>query len=128
MTRICIFLFLSVTLPGVAQDTKSAPGVNVIYGANHIFTIETPEGWINDKQAASTIKLASFFYAKADSKKPRKSYMYAMGYDKDGQNKDLKSFIDGDLKKLKNKYPSLTYDEIAVGASGGIINANMCAF
>ena len=44
------------------------------------------------------------------------------------ENKDLKSFMDGDLRKLKDKYPSLTYDEITVGASGGIINAKMYAF
>lgn len=128
MTRICIILCLSATLPCVAQDAKSTPEINVIYGANHIFTVETPEGWINDKQAASTIKLVSFFYAKSDSKKSKKSYMYAMGYDKDGQNMDFKSFIDADLSKLKKKYPALAYEEIAIGATGGMINARMYAF
>lgn len=128
MTRICVLLCLSVALPGVAQDTKSTPEINVIHGDNHIFTVETPEGWINDKEAASTINLVSFFYAKSDSKKSKRSYIYAMGYDKDGQNKDLKSFMDGDLRKLKRKYPTLVHEEIAVGASGGIINAKMYAF
>lgn len=128
MIRICIILCLSATLPCVAQDAKSTPEINVIYGDNHIFTVETPQGWINDKEAASTIKLVSFFYAKSDSKKAKKSYLYAMGYDKDGQNKDLKSFMDGDLRKLKKKYPALAYEEIAIGASGGIINAKMYAF
>ena len=85
MTRICILFCLSTALSGVAQDTKSTPETNVIYGDNHIFTVETPEGWINDKEAASTIILVSFFYAKSDSKKSKKSYMYAMGYDKDGK-------------------------------------------
>jgi hypothetical protein len=106
----------------------STPEINVIYGDNHIFTVETPEGWINDKEAASTIKLVSFFYAKSDSMKPKKSYVYAMGYDKDAQNRDLKSFMEGDLRKLQKKYPALVYEEIAIGASGGIINAKMYAF
>ena len=83
-TRICILFFLSTALPGVAQDTTSTPAINVIYRDNHIFTVETPEDWINDKEAASTIKLVPFFFAKSDSKKPKKSYMYTMGYDKDG--------------------------------------------
>lgn len=128
MTRICVLLCLLAALPGVAQDTNFTPEINVIYGDNHIFTVETPEGWINDKEVAFTIKLVSFFYAKSDSKKPKKSYMYAMGYEKDGQNKDLKSFMDGDLRKLKKKYPPLLCEEIAIGASGGIINAKMYAF
>ena len=36
--------------------------------------------------------------------------------------------MDGDLRKLKKKYPALAYEEIAIGASGGIINAKMYAF
>jgi hypothetical protein len=128
MTKIFVLLFVSAAFPGLAQIAKPPPELNVIYGAHHIFTVQTPKQWINDKDAASTINLASFFYRKADSAKSTKTYMYAMGYDKGGKNRDLKSFIDGDLQTLKKKYPSLVYDEIKIGATGGIINAKMYSF
>jgi hypothetical protein len=104
------------------------PQLNVIYGEEHIFTIETPDGWINDKAAASKIGLVSFFYSRLDSENKEKSYMFAMGYDKDAQNKNLKSFVAGDLSTFKKKYPNSTHEVIEVGTTGGIINATMYSF
>lgn len=102
--------------------------MNVIYGDQHIFTISTPEGWVNDKNAASKIGLASFFYSKADSNKRPKSHIYAMGYDKDKHNRDLKSFMRGDIANFKKKYPNLTYDQIEIGKSRGIVDAKMLSY
>lgn len=107
-------------------QTKSP--VNVLYGDKHIFTINTPEGWVNDKEAASKINLVSFFYSLSDADKNPKSHMYAMGYDKDESNKDLKTFVNGDIASFKKKYPNLTYEEVQVGKSGGIIDATMLSF
>lgn len=102
--------------------------MNVIYGEQHIFTITTPEGWVNDKELASKIGLVSFFYAKPDADKELKSHMYANGYDKDTRNKDLKSFMNGDIANFKNKYPNLTFKEIEIEKSGDIIDAKMLSY
>ena len=104
------------------------PQVNVIYGDHHIFTIDTPDGWVNDKDLASQIKLVSFFYAQRDAEIAKRSYFYAMGYDKDKLNKDLESFITGDLETFKKKYPDLTYDEVASSGSGGILATRMLSY
>jgi hypothetical protein len=104
------------------------PEQNVIYGDQHIFTISTPEGWVNDKESASKIGLVSFFYSKSDVDKEPKSHMYAMGYDKDENNKELKSFMNGDIANFKKKYPKLTYEQIEIGKSGGIIDATMLSY
>ncbi|MEQ8415835.1 MAG: hypothetical protein RIB71_15260 [Imperialibacter sp.] len=124
--RYSTLLLLSfLTLNSVAQ---SQPETNVIYGDRHIFTVSTPDGWVNDKQLASKIGLASFFYAKADADKKPKSYMYAIGYDKSPDNKNLESFVNGDIKNFKGKYPDLTFEQIDVGKSGAIIDATMLSF
>lgn len=102
--------------------------MNIIYGDKHIFTINTPEGWVNDKEAASKIGLVSFFYALSDMNKEPRSHMYAMGYDKDDGNKDLKSFVNGDIANFKKKYPKLTYEELKVGKSGGVIDATLLSY
>ncbi len=125
MKYLIILTFLSLTLTSRAQ---SQPEMNVIYGEQHIFTITTPEGWVNDKELASEIGLVSFFYAKSDADKEIKSHMYAKGYDKNERNKDLKSFMNGDITNFKKKYPNLTFQEIEIGKSGDIIDAKMLSF
>jgi hypothetical protein len=110
------------------QQLDPATEPNVIYGDHHIFTINTPTGWVNDKVAASKIGLVSFFYAQGDSSKQRRSYFYAMGYDKGSKEESLSTFIDADLKTFKNKYPNFKYDKVEVGTSGGIINGEMYSF
>jgi len=127
MNRILSFLFLIYCINSVAFG-QTQPEVNVIYGDHHIFTINTPDGWTNDKEMAQSIGLVSFFYSKADKDSNQKSHMYAMGYDKDENNKDLTSFINGDIKNFKKKYPDLTYEEVKIGTTGGIIDGKMLSF
>ncbi|MFT7232060.1 MAG: hypothetical protein ACI8TA_001276 [Cyclobacteriaceae bacterium] len=123
------YLILLIFAP-IAFDSfgQTEPEMNVIYGDQHIFTISTPEGWVNDKVAASTIGLVSFLYHKEDANKNPKSHMYAMGYDKDENNKDLESFMNGDMANFKKKYPNLTYEQIETGKSGAIIDAQMLSY
>ena len=54
--------------------------------------------------------------------------MYAMGYDKDEDNKDLNSFVNGDIESFKKKYPDLIYEKIEIGKTAGIIDATMLSF
>lgn len=120
LITLLIFALFALNSFGQAQLE-----MNVIYGDRHIFTISTPEGWVNDKEAAARIGLVSFFYNKEDIDKNPKSHMYAMGYDKDEKNKDLKSFVNGDIANFKKRYPNLTYEQIETGKSGAIIDTQM---
>lgn len=120
-----VLLFMILTHYSIGQDK---PEINIIYGDKHIFTVATPHGWVNDKAAASKIGLVSFFYAKADTNKNPKSHIYAMGYDKDENNKNLESFVDGDIINFRKKYPDLTYEQITIGKQGVIIDALMLSF
>ncbi len=126
MMRINLSLILSANalFLGAQQD----PEVNVVHGAHHIFTIETPMNWVNDKTAARSIGLVSFFYSKEDASKNPRSYFYAMGYDKDERLPDLRTFMENDLERFKSKYPELRYEEVGIGFSGSIIDAKMLAF
>ena len=53
---------------GFAQSEQNQmTDINIVYGKSHIFTIETPIGWFNDKKNAQKIGLVNFFYAEADT-------------------------------------------------------------
>ncbi len=125
-TILCVFILFSFPCNG--QQTESNPEINVIYGDQHIFTIETPKGWVNDKKYASTIGLVSFFYAIRDKDKKDKSYIYAMGYDKESIDEKLSTFVKADLNTFRKKYPEFSYEKIDVGSSGGILNSEMYSF
>lgn len=111
-----------------SEQRKKAPDMNVVYGDKHIFTIETPLGWFNDKENAQKIGLVNFFYAKVDSSIIQKSYMYATGYDKGKRNNSLEEFIRGDLETYRKKYPNYKYEIAKIGFSGGVKNGKLYSF
>jgi hypothetical protein len=104
------------------------PEINIVYGAKHIFTVETPNNWTNDKESAKEIGLVCFFYPKADSLNKQKSYIYALGIDKSEQNESLDSFIKGDLEKYKMKYPDFKCEVTNLGFTGGVKNGKLYSF
>ena len=129
--KVCLLaLGISVSVLTLAQDVQKtkAQEINVVYGEKHIFTIETPEGWINDKLNAQKIGLVNFFYAKADSALQQKSYIYANGYDKGSVGETLEEFIAADLETYRKKYPNVKFEIINVGFSGGVKNGKLYSF
>ena len=110
------------------SQSENQPEINVVYGDKHIFTIETPDNWINDKDAAQTIGLVCFFYSKADSLVKHKSHFYANGIDKETPDETLDKFIDEDIKTFKKKYPDLEYETFEVGFTGGVKNGKLFSF
>lgn len=122
------FPFLLFVLTMKFLYGQEDPEMNVIYGDKHVFTINTPSGWINDTELAIKNGLASYFYAKEDAMKEPKSYIYAMGYDKNLWNKNLKSFVNADIATFDSKYPNLTYCIAKSGKPEGIIDATMITF
>ena len=100
--RTTIVALLVVSYQAIAQDNTS---LNIIHGPSHLFTVETPDGWLNDLATAQSIGLTCIFFRQEDNHQKNKSYMFAMGYDKDGFHKDLDAFITADIKEFKVKYP-----------------------
>jgi hypothetical protein len=125
---IIIVLITALALSCQKRQKPINPNLNVIYGDHHIFTVETPEGWINDKDTAATVNLVSLFYAQEDSNKNMKSYIYAIGYDKGSKDDNLTSFVQADLEKFREKYPEFKFEKILVKPIGGILNAEMYSF
>jgi hypothetical protein len=126
MKTVLFFLISAIAFPCLGQEGH--PEINVISGDHHLFTVETPEGWVNDKEAAESINLVSYFYPKGDSKNKDKSYVYAMGYDKRNPKDSLQGFVEADLKTYRSKYPKFKYKDVRVQPSGGILNAVMYTF
>ena len=127
LTFLLIVLYTS-TLFQIYGQNKIQPEINVVYGDKHIFTIETPTGWINDKESAEKIGLVCFFYAIEDKDKAKKSYMYAFGIDKLNADENLDGFIKGDLEKFREKYPGFTFEKIPVEFTGGLRNGVLYSF
>lgn len=120
-------LYFTIFSTTFVFSQASNPETNIVYGDHYIFTINTPEGWINDKALAVKTGLTNFFYSKTDVDKKYKTYMYAHGYDKD-QDYNLEDFVEADLEKFKSKYKNLAYDSITSGATGPILNTLMLRF
>ena len=119
--------FYSLTF-GQVEQKKKTPEINVVYGDKHIFTVETPEGWINDKDNAQKIGLVNFFYAKADTAIQQKSYLYANGYDKASVNETLEEFINVDLETYRKKYPDFKFQIERIEFTGGVKNGKLYSF
>ena len=104
--KILIILFIGlVSIKSYGQE-KLQPEINIVYGDKHIFTIETPPDWINDKELAQKNGLVCFFYPKSEMNQSNKNYFYANGIDKESKAETLANFIKGDLKIFKEKYQS----------------------
>ena len=112
----------------VIGQIENAPEVNVVYGEKNIFTIETPEKWINDKDFAQKIGLVCFFYPEKEKDKLSKNYFYANGIDKENAEETLADFIEVDLEQFRNKYPDMTFETTTVDFSGGLRNGVLFSF
>lgn len=109
---------LLVIFSGVMAEPERV----VVYGENHIFSIERAENWILDRELAASQQLGSFFYP-AESQSKTETYFYAQGWDKPSKDSTLQEFIDSDISQFKEKFPGLTYEKTKQGTAGLIHNA-----
>lgn len=126
--KLIIILFTGLICQYSFGQNDKSPEINVVYGEKHIFTIETPNGWINDKASAQKVGLVCFFYPKTEIGKSHLNYCYVNGYDKENSDENLNNFIKGDLAKISKKYPNFTYEKNTVEITGGLRNAILYSF
>jgi len=128
-TTVLIMIFVSFLINSeIFSQTSEKPEINVVYGKKHIYTIETPSGWINDREQAQKYGLVNFFYHKSDSLINQKSYIYAFGIDKEIPTETLDYFIKGDLEKYSKKYPDFKYDTVDIDFTGGVKEGKLYTF
>jgi hypothetical protein len=99
-----------------------------VYGDKHIFTIETPKDWINDKELAQKFGLVCFFYPNNEINNKVKNYFFANGIDKASQKENLKDYIKIDLETYKKKYPKMTFTIEPLEFTGGVRNGSFYSF
>jgi len=109
-----------------SQDHK--PDVNVIYGDHHIYTVETPLGWINDKAAAQSIGLTNFFYNEKDQDKKYRSYIYTNGIDKSSSLESIIAFTKADIEVFLKKYPDAKMNTVELDHTPPILDGMMISF
>ena len=123
-----LFILLVTFTPQWAFAKENAPELNIIHGKHHLFSVETPKGWINDKQRARSMNLVSLFYPKDDTTRGNNVFIYAMGYDKQDSNETLDDFITADIVTFKQQNPKLTYKKLMGVGLGAILNSEAYAF
>ncbi len=124
------FLFLLILFfwISVVQGQQIPDNVNVAKGQKYVFTVESPEGWYNDKSMARQFGLDCFFYPPQDTLDDLKNYIYILGVSKKNPEINLDSFIIKDLKKFTDEFPEVTYDTVPVKSGDGIINSKYYSF
>ncbi|WP_430812950.1 MULTISPECIES: hypothetical protein [unclassified Carboxylicivirga] len=127
-TKTILIIFIGLICHKTFSQTDAKPEVNVVYGDKHIFTLETPADWINDKKSAQKIGLVCFFYPKAEIGKSKVNYCYAHGIDKKSSEENLEDFIKGDLEKFKMKYPECSFEKIPIDVTGGLKSGVLYSF
>jgi hypothetical protein len=123
--RQILLLTVLVVFYSCVYGQEKTPEINVVYGDKHIFTIQTPTDWINDRKVAKEIGLVNFFYPLSDTLITQKNYVYANAYDKKSSEETLQSFIDADLKKYRTKYPGFQFEKIDVRFNGNVKNGQL---
>lgn len=127
MKRIIPLLLFAISFfSSYAQ--KSQPEINIIYGDHHIYTIETPLNWFNDKEAAQKIGLTNFFYNPDEPNDGKRCYMYTNGYDKASPEESLQSFVKGDIETFQKKYPKADLEKVSLDFEPPIIDGEMLTF
>lgn len=125
MRILTVLLLTLLALQSLGQD---GPEVNLIQVEHHAFSVNTPDGWVNDKDLAAQIGIASFFYALADKDKEPKSHIYATGFVKGELNRDLERFMKGDLENFRKKYPAASYTEIEMEKPKHVLDIKMRSY
>lgn len=117
-----IFSVLPVYLVLLPHGVIAEPEKVVIYGENHIFTIDRAENWILDRELAASQQLGSFFYPE-DNKSKTETYFYAHGWEKPNEDSTLAEFIESNISQIKRSFPHATYTKEKQEASGAIREA-----
>ncbi len=124
---ILFFLFVFIQL-SFGQEQEIPESVNVARGLKYVFSVESPEGWYNDKALARQFGLDCFFYPPKDTLDDLKNYIYALGVSKHSKDENLDGFIKKDLKKFTDEFPEVSYDTVPVKCKGGIIKSKYYSF
>ena len=128
LTIIASLLFATSIFNLAFGQNEKSPEFIVVYGNKHIFTIETPDNWINDKAFAEKIGLVCFFYPKNEKNESKTNYFFANGIDKESSTETIAGFINKDLAQFSGKYPEMTFKKTPVEVKGGMRNGILYSF
>ena len=98
MRIILITLFSIVSL--FASITEE--GAGIIYGKNHVFSLQAPKGWVLDNESGVSQGLHAVFYPIGETWRDSKIMAYARGIIKNDENiKDINSFVNFTIENFK---------------------------
>lgn len=98
-----------INLTGWCQKYDVNTGIHTINGNFHVFSVETPDRWSNNPKEAKMHGLPVLFSPDSDQPLVEKSYIYAIGFEKDDNNPNLSSFVAADHRTYMSKNPDLLF-------------------
>ncbi len=107
MNKLLSFILLfSISQIGNCGITEEGSGI--IYGDNHVYTLQAPVGWVLDNESAVHQKLYAVFYPVGSTWANSRVVAYSKGITKDEVIKDIPSYvkftIDGFIEKGSPNY------------------------
>jgi hypothetical protein len=101
-----LFVILLVSIPFLSSQVAFAnddQGGGIVYGDDHAFIIEAPDGWVLDNQAGVQNGLHAVFYKKGSSWKDGTVVMYANTAHKSNKGSEsLDALIKTDFDRFKS--------------------------
>lgn len=103
-----IFLLAIVLLLFSYSNSPASEEGNagIIYGDNHAFIVEPPEGWVLDSQSGVSQGLYAVFYPLGLSWSTSNAVMYVNTAAREG-SQSVSSFIDEDVARFKKDSPDI---------------------
>jgi len=102
---LCLSLFLAQVI-GAAEGGSGEGGI--VYGKEHAFLIEPPEGWVLDNQSGVSQGSHAVFYPKGSSWSQATAVMYVNTVNKKQEGiSTVQELIDIDFANFKKKNPSI---------------------
>jgi hypothetical protein len=97
--QLFFIVLILVTVAGYAQDGSKT---GIVYGKNHAFLVEAPDGWVLDNQAGLSEGLFAVFYQEGESWQYGKVVMYVNTASLEHRkHKTLNRLIKSDIRDFK---------------------------
>ncbi len=91
-----IFLFAAMAFTGRADIVPEGGGI--IFGEDHVFSLEAPKGWVLDNESGLSMGLHAVFYPKGSTWKDSKIVAYARSRPLDDEVKNVEDQVASVIK------------------------------
>jgi hypothetical protein len=106
---LCSLLLVSHVAEGSAEKEEDG-GFGILYGDDHAFFVNAPEGWVLDNTSGVSQGLHAVFYPKGESWEKAVAVMY-VNTAKRGESETVFTLIEGDTARFRQNNPDVRVEK-----------------